>query len=209
MEILQIWSEVSFNPCVISIDHYLSSSLWHNSLIKVDNRPVFYKSWYAKAVKNIAHLMQDSTTFISYHEFEKLFGIKSNFLAFQGLISTLKSLNQLNRDCFLIKNKKSEDFHESFLKTEKANKVVYERLVRTKKLRPTQSQEKWPDDCKLENDVAIDWKSVYRLPFNCTKISKLITFQFKLLHIYKRLATNDFLKKIGNRNNARCTFCEV
>ena len=41
MEILQIWSEVSFNPCVTSIDHYLSSSLWHNSLIKVGNRPVF------------------------------------------------------------------------------------------------------------------------------------------------------------------------
>ena len=110
IEILQIWSEVqchvSFNPCVTSIDHYLSSSLWHNSLIKVDNRPVFYKSWYAKGVKNVAHLMKDSTTFISYQEFEKLFGIKSNFLAFQGLISALKSLKQLNRDCFLIRNKK-------------------------------------------------------------------------------------------------------
>ena len=190
MEILQIWSEVSFNPCVTSIDHFLSSSLWHNSLIKIDNRPVFYKSWYAKGVKNVAHLMKDSTTFLSYHEFEKLFGIKSNFLAFQGLISSLKSLKQLNRDFSLIRNKTCEDFHEQFLKTEKINKVVYERLVRIKKQRPTRSQEKWSDDCELENDVAIDWKSVYRLPFNCTKITKLITFQFKLLH--RRLATNDF-----------------
>ena len=73
--------------------------------------------------------MKDSTTFISYYEFEKLFGIKSNFLAFKGLISALKSLKQLNKDCFLIRNKNSKDFHESFLKTEKANKVVYERLV--------------------------------------------------------------------------------
>lgn len=40
-EILQICSEVSFNPCLISIDHYLSSSLWRNSLIKIDYRPVF------------------------------------------------------------------------------------------------------------------------------------------------------------------------
>ena len=58
----------------------------------------------------------------------------------------------------------------------KAKKVVYGRLVRTKKQRPTRSQEKWPDYCELENDVAIDWKSVYRFPFNCTKITKLITF---------------------------------
>ena len=129
MEIFQIWSEVSFNPCVTSIDHYQSSSLWHNSLIKIDNRPVFYKSWYAKGVTIVAHLMIDSTTFFSYHEFEKLFGIKSNFLPFQGLIPALKSLN---RDCSLIRNKKCEDFHEQFLKTEKANKVVHE-LVWIKK----------------------------------------------------------------------------
>ena len=41
MEISQIRSEVSFNPCVTSVDHYLLSSLWHNSLIKIDNRQVF------------------------------------------------------------------------------------------------------------------------------------------------------------------------
>ena len=108
MEILQIWSEVNFNPSVTSLDHYLSSSLWHNSLIKIDNRPIFYKSWYAKGVEHVAHLMKDSTTF------EKRFGIKSNFLAYQGLISALKSLKQLNKD-FLIRNKKCEVFHEQFL----------------------------------------------------------------------------------------------
>lgn len=41
-EILQICSEVSFNLCLILIDHYLSSSLWRNSLIKIDYRPVFF-----------------------------------------------------------------------------------------------------------------------------------------------------------------------
>ena len=105
--------------------------------------------------KGVAHLMKDSTTFLSYHEFEKLFGIKSNFLAFQGLISALKSLKQLNRECSPVRTKKSEDFYDEFLKTEKANKVVYERLVRIKKQCPTRSQEKWTDDCELENDKAI------------------------------------------------------
>ena len=42
-----------------------------------------------------------------------------------------------------------EVFHEQFLKTEKANKVVYERLVRIKKQCPTRSQEKWSKDCEL------------------------------------------------------------
>ena len=65
--------------------------------------------------------MKDSTTFFSYLEFEERFGIKSNFLAFQGLISALKSLKQLNRDKLLSRNKNCEDFYERFLKAEKAN----------------------------------------------------------------------------------------
>ena len=72
----------------------------------------------------------------------------------------------MNRNFSLIRNKTCEDFHKQFLKTEKmTKKVLYERLVGIKKQCPTWSQEKWPDDCELENDVAIDWKSVYRLPF--------------------------------------------
>jgi len=79
------------------------------------------------------HLTKDSTTFLSYQDFEKRFGIQSHFLAFQGLISALKSLKQLNKDFSPIKNKKCEDSREQFLKTEKGNKVVYQRLVRIKK----------------------------------------------------------------------------
>jgi len=45
-----------------------------------------------------------------------------------------------------------------------------------------QSQEKWLADCEFESHETIDWKSFYILPFKCTKITKLIIFQFKLLH---------------------------
>ena len=74
MEILQIWSEVSFNSCVTSIDHCLSSSLWHNSLIKIDNRSVFYKSWYAKGVEHVSFLSRVWKTFwhqIKFSDFSR------------------------------------------------------------------------------------------------------------------------------------------
>jgi len=58
----------------------------------------------------------------------------------------------------------------------------------------------------LENQENIDWKTVYRTPFLCTKITKLIVFQLKLLH--RRLATNSFLTKIGLKDNEQCTFCQ-
>jgi len=44
------------------------------------------------------------------------------------------------------------------------------------------------------------------LPFYCTKETKLQAFQFKLLH--RRIATNDYLYKIGISLTDICTFCE-
>ena len=56
-------------------------------------------------------------------------------------------------------------------------------LVSFKQLLCTQSKEKWIPDYTLENDELIDSKAAYLLLF---KYTKLIVFQFKLLH--KRLA---------------------
>ena len=48
-------------------------------------------------------------------------------------------------------------------------------------------------------------KKTYSLSFLCTKETKLREFQFKLLH--RRIATNDFLHKIGLKPNQSGTFC--
>ena len=46
----------------------------------------------------------------------------------------------------------------------------------------------------------------YVLPFYCTKETKLQTFQFKLLH--RKIATNDYLHRIGISLTDKCAFCE-
>ena len=40
-EILVIWSEVFFRETIVSEEHLLSSPLWQNSLIRIQNKPVF------------------------------------------------------------------------------------------------------------------------------------------------------------------------
>ena len=49
------------------------------------------------------------------------------------------------------------------------------------------------------------WLQVWK--DNETKKTKLIASQFKLLH--RRLATNDFLRKIGIKDKGMRTFCEA
>ena len=46
-EIVQIWTELSFEDTVKSMEHFLSLNLWHNSLVKVGKKPIYYKSWSA------------------------------------------------------------------------------------------------------------------------------------------------------------------
>ena len=93
------------------------------------------------------------------------------------------------------------------MKAKEPTKVVYEKLVTIKQKNPFRSQEKWLADCELESPETFDWKSIYLCPFKCTKITKLITFQFKLLH--RRLATNSFLRKIGIKESDLCTLCKI
>ena len=84
---------------------------------------------------------------------------------------------------------------------------MYEKLVSLKRQFPLRSQQKWSTDCELDSHEMLDWQPIYGLSLRCTKIMKLITFQFKLLR--RRLATNDFLKKIGIKEDNMCTFCNI
>ena len=90
------------------------------------------------------------------------------------------------------------------IRNQQLNRIVYQKCVTSKQTSPSKTQNKWLTDCQITCFNSINWKMVYKLPFSSTKISKLIIFQFKLLH--GRLATNDFLNKIGIRPDDLCTF---
>ena len=92
-------------------------------------------------------------------------------------------------------------------KLEKAKKQVnsYTRSLQKKKgSLPAKSQEKWMSDC---NCTEINWKAAYLLTRQCTNSSRLIEFQFKLLH--RRIPKNSFLQKIGLKESGNCSFCGV
>ena len=93
-EILQLWSEISYEANVNSIDHFLSLPLWHNSLIRIDHRPVYYTSWSCKGIQNITDLLKDPNNFLSSHELQKRYNVKTNFLVLHALKSSLKSLRE-------------------------------------------------------------------------------------------------------------------
>ena len=90
-------------------------------------------------------------------------------------------------------------------KSTKFCKKAYQRLTEKNASIPLRSQGKWLADDFIGN-VTVSWDSTYALAFGCTKETKPREFQFKLPH--RRIATNDFLLKIGIKQSDSCTFCE-
>ena len=72
-------------------------------------------------------------------------------------------------------------------------------------MHPTHNQQKWQKDCHQNAVDSIDWRDAYQLASKYTKSTRILEFQYKVLH--RRIATNDFLTKIGVRDDPNCSFC--
>ena len=47
-EIAELWTVINFKQ---KHHNLIYSLIWHNSLIRIENRPIFYESWYRAGVK--------------------------------------------------------------------------------------------------------------------------------------------------------------
>jgi len=203
-ETLSIWAEVNFDDHIMSEKQFLEQSLWHNSLVRIENSPIFYQEWFDRGIMKVKHLKNASNSYLSLAEMQRKYSLNFCPLKYFGLISALKSLwNKCKGDC--INNCNYENFVEKLTKCQSANKLVYVKLVSTKCTPAIHTQQKWLKDCHLNDVDSINWRDAYQLASKYTKSTRILELQYKFLH--RRIATNDFLTKIGIRDNPNCFFC--
>ena len=177
-DILQSWSVITFENDVTSVAQLRSQSLWFKSLIRVENKPIYYKSWASRGILFIIRdLMANESTFLSFLEFKDRYSIKPSFLSFLGIISAIKQLFKTLKEKNSSGDSAYENFYDKFLKAKNPNKTVYKKVVDKKRRQPLNSQMKWSVDCSTEQNEPVNWAAVYRKPFQCTKICKLLVFQ--------------------------------
>lgn len=204
-EILEVWAEVNFEQQIKSQVQFQEQSLWHNSLIRIANKPIFFKDWCAKGITKVKHLQKPgSSNFLSLNDFQLKYSLSVSPLKYYGIISAVKTLRKEVDDHD--NSQEYKPFCTKLLETKKVSSLVYKILTRIKGEVPKNSQMKWLLDCNYSRNENLDWSSAYLLTSRCTRSTKLIEFQFKFLH--RRLATNDFLYKIGLKANDNCTFCQ-
>ena len=163
-ELPKNWSEISYNGNITSTDQLLSLPLWQNSLVRIGNKPVYYKSWSSKGIQNVRHLRKEGHSLVSFTELKEHFDVKTNFLVNHGLVSCIKLLSQNET------NRSFSTFVENFIKAPKSNRLAYKKLVSAKQSSPRRSQEKWSADCNLQCSKAIDWEMAYKLLSTALKL---------------------------------------
>ena len=105
-EIRKIWSEISYDDNITSTENLLSLPLWQNSLVRIGNKPIYYKSWSSKGIQNVRHLMKDTDNLLSFTEFKERFDVKTNFLVYHGVVPCIRLL----RNAIEEKNEKNHKF---------------------------------------------------------------------------------------------------
>ena len=92
-------------------------------------------------------------------------------------------------------------------KAQKASQIVYANLtgISRRCITPYKDQQKWTEECYIEGDKCIKRYEAYQLALKHTNSTRVVEFQFKLLH--RQISTNDFLTKIGIKDDPNFSFC--
>ena len=73
-EVLETWAEIHFSDvATISSANIGDQIIWYNSLIRINDRPVFYKHWSSHGISKISHLLAENGTLLRYDDLTTAF----------------------------------------------------------------------------------------------------------------------------------------
>ena len=201
-EVIEFWFNLIYeeNP-----SHFANVPVWYNSLIRIENQPISYYDWSRAGVNQVKDLLDQKSEFLTYKDFKTRYKVNTTFLRYYGVVSALTKLKKSFQHQTTMKSEDQLTRSQKLLSSSNFCKEAYKLIVKGITSSPDKSQSKWIADCENYKNF-IEWDKSYILPFYCTKETKLRNFQFKFLH--RRIATNDYLYKIGISLTDICTFCE-
>ena len=184
----------------------LGIPIFYNQSIKIDNKPIYLKTWYDAGVHHILDMFDTNNKLYQLEEFNKIYKLKENFITFNGVKHSIMSYlkqQQFSKDKAL-ERPFIPFFLRQILTKKKGTKPFYNTLINTT-VTPICKQ-KWSE--KLNTVLSDkDWTDYFSLPFKITNDFNLQWFQFRILH--RIIGTNYLLSKMKIKNSSLCTFCGI
>ena len=185
-------------------EYFLSSPLWMNKTIKIENKPVFYEDWFRKGICFVNDIMSEDGKFLSIDQLEEKFNISKNIMKFNSIISAVKHAGKQNvYNSYKLLTPFIPSFVKTILKSKRGTKDMYLLLIRNNIV--SNGQKKWEEILALGLDET-KWREIFKLPFIVTQNTKLQWLQYRINQ--RILGTNKLLYKIKVKDNAFCTFCQ-
>ena len=91
-EILEYWAEINFVDQVSSDIAFQEQFLWFNSLIRIDNKPIFLKEWFEIGISKVKHLQSGNDNFLTLKDFASKHDLRVRLLSF--LLSAVKQIHK-------------------------------------------------------------------------------------------------------------------
>ena len=183
----------------------ISTSLWYNSDIQIENKPIYYKQFEKNGIYYVNDLLDDDNQFYSLENIKKKINTNINFLSYVSLIRAVKEMlktssiriNSLKKCIGPIVSRSTY----MLLNNSSACKMINELFCKNN-VTPTSRKTFSTKGFHIDDST---WKQYYLIPFKCTLDSSLRWLQYRILH--RILATNSFLFKINIIDSELCTFC--
>ena len=63
--------------------------LWNDKDIKIDNKIIFFRTWFKKGVYTLTDLLDPNLDFLTYEEFKLRYQVQTNFLTNNGVMNAI------------------------------------------------------------------------------------------------------------------------
>ena len=85
---LQYWFEIK-DLQSNKTSYTKKTTLWNNQDIKIDNKTIFFRTWFDKRVHIVKELVHQNLDFLTYEEFHLRYQLQTIFLTDYGLINAI------------------------------------------------------------------------------------------------------------------------
>jgi len=197
-QIMHIWCTLNYDFYIINHYDIQNQSIWFNSMVKVNNKVIFYKKWYEHNIRYIKDLLMNGK-WITPAELYTKFGLKINYL---DLYSILSALPSYWKGC--IKEIYKDEYIHNIDRWSFTCKESYNLILKSKVEIPEEYVTYWENVLNTEIDCW-DWIEGYSECQKWTISTKLRSFYYQLR--MKDIMCNVKLCKMGKMTDEICEWC--
>jgi len=211
-DIIFAWCEYNYPNIVNNWSRVLKQTLWLNSQIRQQQKPMINVNWFQKGIHYIKDIVvEKENRFLSLAEFQTKFNLNCNFLQYMGLLQSIpvEWRRFVTRGPDMFDMEKKSDYKKHTIDCFKTydHKKIYRELASSACDIAEVNFYKWNSDFNLKERVMdeVEWAEGYSKCFGWTKSVELRSFEYRFRS--RLLFSNSRLFKMGITQSPHCERC--